>query len=58
MYPEVKEYLEKNGYGSISEWAKDSDMTQDEDGNWYDSNDEEIDPEEYLCTLINEGIAE
>lgn len=57
MSTEIKEYLERNGYGSIDDWALDSDMKK-RNGTWYDSNNNEIDPEEYLCTLINEGIAE
>lgn len=57
MYPEVKGYLERNGYSSIDDWALDSDMYKVGDM-WYDSNDNPIDPEEYLGVLISEGIAE
>lgn len=57
MYPTVDEYLKKNGYSSIDDWALDSDMYKVGDM-WYDSNDNPINPEEYLAVLISEGIAE
>lgn len=49
----IKEYLDKNGYSSVDEWAEDSDMTWD-GGSWLDSNGNEIDPYEYLVALIME----
>lgn len=50
---EIRDYLARNGYESIEDWAKDSDM-ENRGGVWYDSDGNEINVEEYLGTLISE----
>lgn len=49
----VTDYLERTGYSSIDDWAADSDMKQ-RGGIWYDSNNNEVNPAEYLELLIRE----
>lgn len=56
-YPEVDEYLRKNGYASIEDWGRDSDK-QEKNGEWFDENGYLVNLEDYLMELIAEGIAE
>ena len=49
---ELQDYLTRNGYASIDEWAEDSDFTKVGDTWWDDDNP--TNPEEYLLTLIRE----
>lgn len=56
---EVEDYLKRNKYRTVEEWAEDSDMEPLDDGSgmWVNADGDEVDPYEYLEMLINEGIA-
>jgi hypothetical protein len=50
----VNEYLEKNGYESVEEWALDSDCWYDGDeGIWYDEDNIEVDIHQKLWYVID-----
>jgi hypothetical protein len=50
----VNEYLEKNGYESVEEWALDSDCWYDDDGGiWYDEDNIEIDIHQKLWYVVD-----
>ena len=52
----LNDYLTRNGYSSVEEWALDSDFRYDKnDDIWYNDEGQPTDVEEYLTTLLAEG---
>lgn len=55
----VTQYLIRNGYNTVEDWALDSDFTTDGKGNWFDEQGNgPIDIEGYLAELVAEGTAQ
>ena len=51
----LNDYLTRNGYSSVEEWALDSDFHQGQDGAWRNDDGYETNVHEYLLTLLAEG---
>ena len=53
--PTIKQYLARNGYTSVEDWAIDSDFTYDPQQGWVNDQGHPTDIVEYLTVLVKEG---
>lgn len=56
--PTIKQYLARNGYTSVEDWAVDSDFTYDPTSGWTTEDGQPTSVAnitEYLAVLISEG---
>ena len=51
----LNDYLARNGYASVEEWALDSDLHQGSDGVWRNEDGHETNIRHYLLSLLLEG---